>query len=235
MAGRILDAATATAFDNPILPMAAIVYLDVQNDPLFAWSGIGDLVFTAGQTGDANLDGNTFSGTGTLIEIGSIAEGIGGSDSLEITLPGVDINDNELKQVVTNRNRWQFRRAIVWLVLLDPNTYAIAGKPFRIKTGRMDQMPYSENASGGTIKCTIEGQQSYGNSALATRYAEQIDINPNDTSQKYVFWLANVTAGAAGVASASSVTNSGGGGGGGGGGGRGGGRGSYGEYSVRSL
>jgi hypothetical protein len=212
MSGRTLDTATATAFDNLILPMAAIVYLDVQGDPLFAWSGIGDLTFAAGQTGDANLDGLTFTGTGSVIEIGNSSEGIGGSDSLELSLPGVDINDNELKQVVTNRNRWQFRRAVVWLVLLDPDNGSIVGQPFRIKTGRMDQMPYSEDGNGnGIIKCTIEGQQSYGNNALSTRYAEQTDLNPNDTSQKYVFWLANITSGAAGVAGASSVIASGGG------------------------
>lgn len=210
MSSRNLNSATSTGFDNLLLPMAAIVYLDVLGDPLFAWSGIGDLTFTAGQTGDANLDGYTFQGIGSIVEIGNSSEGIGGSDSLEISLPGVDINDNELKQIITNRNQWQFRRAVVWLVLFDPDTYAIIGQPFRIKTGRMDQMPYTENKGGGVIKCVIEGQQSYGNTPLSTRYAEQTDLNPNDTSQKYVFWLANITSGAAG---ANSAAGTGGGGG----------------------
>lgn len=191
---RPLHATTALALDKPELPLAAILYLDILGDPLYCWSGIGDLVFAAAQTGDPSLDGLTFNGTGTLIEISSVSEGVGGSDALEIALPGVDLAQPMLRQLITNRNRWQFRRAVVWLMALDPVTYAIAGNPFRIKTGRMDQMPYTENAKGGVVKCKIEGQQSYGDTPLASRYSEQIDINSADVSQKYVHSLANMTA-----------------------------------------
>lgn len=209
---RPLHANTALALDKPELPLAAIVYLNILGDPLFCWSGIGDLVFTAGQTGDPSLDTFTFLGTGTIIEISAVSEGVGGSDALEIALPGVDIAQPMLRQLITNRNRWQFRRAVVWLMALDPVTFAIAGNPFRIKTGRMDQMPYSENNKSGTVKCKIEGQQSYGNTPLASRYSEQIDINVNDVSQKYVHSLANMTA-ALGQTSANPANQSGGGGG----------------------
>lgn len=198
---RPLDPVTSAGLDKPILPLAVILYLNIEGDPLFAWSGIGDLPFAPGETGDPSLDGKTFLGTGNLIEVSTISEGVGGSDALEITLPGVDIGQPMLRQLISNRNRWQFRRAVVWLMLLDPDTDAIAGKPFRIKTGRMDQMPYNENDKSGNVKCKIEGQQAYGNIPLATRYSEAIDINPNDTSQKYVHSLANMTA-ALGQASA---------------------------------
>ena len=191
---RLLEAATAAAVEKPVLPLAVLVYLDIQDDPLIAWSGIGDLIFAAGQTGDPSLDGKTFKGTGNLIQVGSVSEGVGGSDALEISMPGVDPFEPALRQLITNRNRWQFRRAVVWVMALDPDTDAIVGKPFRIKTGRMDKMPFSENNREGVIKCSIEGQQAYGNSALGTRYSEQRDINPKDTSQLYVHYLANVTA-----------------------------------------
>ncbi len=191
---RPLNATTSAAFDKAELPLAAILYLDILGDPLYCWSGVGDLTFGAAETGDPSLDGLTFSGTGTIIEISTISEGVGGSDALEVTLPGVDIAEPMLRQLITNRNRWQFRRAVVWLMALDPDTFAIAGKPFRVKTGRIDQLPYSENSKGGTVKCKIEGQQAYGNTPLASRYSEQIDINPNDVSQKYVHSLANMTA-----------------------------------------
>ena len=80
------------------------------------------------------------------------------------------------------------------MMILDPATYAIVGKPFRIKTGRMDQMPYSESANGGIVSCRIEGQQAYGKQPLMTRYSEQLDINSADNSQNYVYSLANMTA-----------------------------------------
>lgn len=191
---RPLTAATSAALDKPVLPLAVILYLDIEGDPLFAWTGIGDLPFAAGETGDPSLDGKTFFGTGTIMEVSQISDGVGGSDALEISLPGVDVGQPMLRQLITNRNRWQFRRAVVWLMALDPDTDAIAGKPFRIKTGRMDQMPYAENDKNGTVKVSIEGQQAYGNVPLATRYSEQTDVNPNDTSQRYVHSLANMTA-----------------------------------------
>jgi hypothetical protein len=206
---RPLDPATALAFQKSDLPLAILFYLDILGDPTFAWTGLGDLVFTAGQTGDANLDGKTFSGTGTAIEIGSFVDRVGGSDVLELSLPGVDLSMPELRQLIYNKNRWQFRRAVVWMMTLDPVTYAIVGKPFRVKTGRMDQMPYTEDSSGGVVKCRIEGQQSYGQQPSLTRYTEQNDINPNDVSQNFVYSLANMTA-SIGVANTTPAAMSGG-------------------------
>ena len=191
---RPLDATTATALDGRILPFATIVRLDIVGDPLYCWTGLGDLTFSAGQTGDSALDGNTFYGLGTAVEIGTSTDGVGGSDVMELSLSGVSLSDPMLRQVIYNHNRWQFKPAYVWLMLLDPVTGAIAGKPFRIKTGRMDQMPYKESKDKGIVKCRIEGQQSYGNTPLASRYSEQKDLNPNDISQDYIYSLANMTA-----------------------------------------
>lgn len=213
---RPLDASTATALEGAIIPMATIVYLDVLNDPLFAWTGIGDLVFTAAQTGDSSLDNKTFTGLGEAAEISNINEGAGGSDKLEITLPGTSLNDPMMRQLIRDRQRWQFRRAIVWLMVLDPVTMQIAGKPFRIKTGRMDAMPYSETRGRGTIKLSIEGQQAYGNQPLNSRYSEQIDIDASDNSQSWVHFLAN-TQPKLGVKGGGSGSSSGGGGSGSGG------------------
>jgi hypothetical protein len=190
---RPLHPYTAAAVEKSVIPLATIIRLDIEGDPLFAWSGIGDLVFAAGQTGDPALDGQTFSGTGDILEVGTVSDSIGGSDALEIALPGVNLQDPILRQVIYNRNRWQFRRAWVWMMLLDETTGEIVGNPFRIKTGRMDAMPYSEDEDG-TVKCRIEGQQAYGDTPLDTRYSEQGLLNPNDKSQSWVLSLANMTA-----------------------------------------
>lgn len=194
MTARPLDTATAAAFQQSDLPIAFIIYLDILSDPLLTWTGMGDLVFTAGQTGDALLDGQTFTGSGTLFEIGASTDAIGGSDVMTLSLAGVDITMPLLRQLIYNRNRWQFRRATVWMMVLDPVTYAIAGKPFRVKTGRMDQMPYSESANGGIVQCKIEGQQAYGKQPSMTRYSEQLDLDSGDISQNYIYSLANMTA-----------------------------------------
>src|SRR5688500_17029036 len=97
---RPLHATTSLAVGKPVLPLAVIVYLDVKDDPLFAWTGIGNLNFAAAQTGDPSLDGLTFYGTGDAVEVGQISEGVGGSDALEITMPGVDIAQPMMRQLI---------------------------------------------------------------------------------------------------------------------------------------
>ncbi len=191
---RPLDSATAAAVGNPIIPLAAIVRLYIVGDPLLAWTGLGDLVFGAGATGDPELDGATFKGIGSIIELAGISEGVGGTDGLAITLPGVDLNNLAMKQVIRDRNLWQFQRGLVWLMLINPDTGAITGKPFRVRTGRIDSMPYRQQNGEGSITAVIEGQQAYGTEALNSRYSEQPDININDTSQKWVWNLANMSA-----------------------------------------
>lgn len=191
---RPLDTTTAAALDLPVIPLATIVRLDIVGDPLYCWTGLGDLTFGASETGDPALDGFTYLGTGTAIDIGQVSEGAGGSDALELSLAGVSLSDPMLRQVIANRNRWQFKRALVWMMLLDATTGAIAGKPFRIKTGRIDKMPYDESNGIGIVKCRIEGQQSYSKEATGTRYSEQRDIVSTDTSQDYIYSLANMAA-----------------------------------------
>lgn len=195
---RPLHPATAAAFNKAVLPMATIIKLNIEGDPLYAWTGLGNISFPAGSTGDAELELSngvpiTYIGTGDILEIGTVTDSIGGSDALEITLPGVNVQDPILRQIIYNRNRWQFKRAIVWMVVLDEVTNAVVGLPFRIKTGRIDAMPFSEDDEG-YVRCVIEGQQAYGDSALDTRYSEQPTINPRDISQSWVLSLSNMTA-----------------------------------------
>lgn len=213
---RPLDAATATAFQQSDLPLATIVKLDILGDPLLTWTGLGDLVFTAGQTGDAQLDGNIFTGSGNIFNIGVVTDAYGGSDTMTISVTGVDITMPLLRQLIYNRDRWQFRKAWVWMVVFDPVTSTVTGKPFRIKTGRMDQMPYSESGGMGTVSVNIEGQQSYGQQPLLTRYSEAPDLNSADVSQNFVYSLSNMTA-SMGTPSAAPAFNANTWGGGGGG------------------
>lgn len=190
------DGAVGTALDSDILTLVYIIRLDVVGDPLFAWTGFGDLVFAPGQTGDAALDGQTFQGITHLVaEVGAVQDGRGGSSGLELSLPGVDLTDEMMRQVVYDARRWQFQPGRVWMAFLDADENII-GKPIRIKSGKMDQMPVEESEEGvGIVKCVIESAQAYSGDALATRYSEQVDIDPSDNSQRYVWALANMTPG----------------------------------------
>ncbi len=186
--------ALSAALDGPTLNMAYILRLDIETDPVFAWTGMGDLTFAPGATGDSALDGQTFAGITHLVaDIGATQDQRGGTNGLEISLPGVDLTDEAMRQVVFDRRKWQFKPGWLWLVFLDDNG-AVIGKPVRLRSGKMDMMVVSESDDGtGIIKCTVESQQAYASEPLASRYSEQANVDPADTSQKYVWQLANMS------------------------------------------
>jgi len=188
---RPLAPATDNALEAPTVTLVYIVRLDIEGDPILVWTGYGDQLIDG--TGDDALDGLTFSGITHLVgEVGAAADGQGGSAALELALPGVDLQDEAMRQVVYDRRRWQYRRAWVWMAFLDEEENII-GRPFRLKTGRIDKMPVEEDDDGtGTVKCRIESQQAYAGEALASRYSETKELDPTDTSQDYVWSLANM-------------------------------------------
>lgn len=212
--------AVGTALDSSAIELAYIIRLDIDSDPFLAWTGFGDLAFAPGQTGDAALDGQTFGGITHLVaEVGAVQDAQGGSGALEVVVPGVDLMDELMRQIIYDARKWQFRRAWVWLALFD-NSGVLIGNPIRLRSGRMDQMPVSEGDDGtGTVKCVIESQQAYATGAIATRYSETKELDPTDNSQDWVWQLANMTP-VTGQATVPSPPGGQGGGYGGGGGGR---------------
>lgn len=186
---RDLHSATATALDASTIYPAWLIRLDIKDDPVFVWTGLGPIVFTG--TGDTALDGFVFDGVASAGTISSIVDAANGSQAVTLQLAGVDLNDATLRQVVFDENVWQARAAWMWLVLFD-STGTMIGAPTRVKTGRMDQMTVEDQADNtGAVNCQIESQQAYASEALYTRYSEQTDYYAADISQAYVWDLAN--------------------------------------------
>lgn len=199
-----LDAATQAAVTAKTIYPAWVIRLDILGDPVQVWTGRGPLTLTG--TGDSALDGYTFEGIGLIGEIGEVTDTREGSDTLRLGLPGVDLQDDALRQVVFDQRTWQFRRAWMWIVLLDANG-AVVGKPIRVKSGRMDRMNHQEDGGVGKITLEVESHQSYASEALFTRYSENKEIDSTDTSQDYAPDLANKTAGVGVKDAASSGTS----------------------------
>lgn len=209
---RGLDPTLEAELQKDIIRPVWIIRLDIKDDPVLLWTGRGNLQPVG--TGDADLDGQVFLGSGNIIEIGAIQDTEKGSKALTLKLPGVDLSKPLLAQIVNDLRIWQFREAWVWFALLDPvNDFIV--NPIRIKTGRMDTMTLENNATTGSIAVVIESHQSFISNALGTKYSEQLEIDPTDISQNFVHDLANKQPGI-GV----KTLPSGGGRGGGGGSGR---------------
>jgi hypothetical protein len=189
---RTIDTSTAAALLLNVIYPVFIIRLDIVNDPVYIHTGIGSLTFAGGSGYDPNLVGFTFLGVGNIGEIGSVTDSIDGSQTMNLSLPGVDLTMDYLHQIINNADLWQRRQAWVWLATFD-NTGALIGKPIRIKTGRMDQMPIEidPDSHKGTLSVSIESQQAYSGEALFSRYSEQSQIDATDTSENFVAALAN--------------------------------------------
>jgi hypothetical protein len=190
---RDMPVATQEAAAAPSLYWAYFIRLDILGDPVLAWTGWGDYSFSG--TSDPALNGQTFKGITHLVgEVSAVTDGADGSQAVVLTLPGVNLEDEAMRQVVYNRATWQRRSSWVWLAFLDANGDVI-GLPTRLKTGRMDLMTVEESEDGqtGTVKCQIEAAQTYAGESLDSRYIEQPDLDPTDGSQKFVAMLANAS------------------------------------------
>lgn len=187
---RELHPATSAAVGEDVVYEGWFIRLDILGDPVIIWTGLQDKAFGPGQA-DAALNNLTFAGMGQLSGLGSIVDGRGGSQAVQLRLPGVDLNDEALRQVVFNKATWQRRQAWIWYATLDSN-YNVVGELVRVKTGRMDKMVVRQDARQSFVQVTIESHQAYAGEVLNTKYSEQKEIDSTDVSQSYVHALANM-------------------------------------------
>ena len=167
------------------------LWLDIEDDPLFAFTGIGEIAFAEDETGDAALDGNTFAGIGVAAMIGDIEESENGSGATRITIPGVDPALPGFKPLIADRKKWQFRRAVLWFSYMTEDGTGLVDDPQREKTGRLDGLEVTHDRDTCTISINIEGFAASGQYPTGTKYAEQPEIDPNDIGMSFVSDLVN--------------------------------------------
>lgn len=191
---RSITEPVAIAFGAPILNIAWIIRLEIEGDPIYAWTGLRPLNIPAGFFPDAKLNNTTFEGLANIASIGKIVDSVSGSGAVKLTLPGVRLDDDALRQVVYDKRKWQGLRAYIWVVPVGDNGLLV-GPPVRVKTGKMDNMNVEKKRGEGIVSVEIESFATYSQRALMTRYSEQKELDPSDTSQDYVHSLANMTPG----------------------------------------
>ena len=183
----LLDAEAEKAVIYPVW----FLWMDIEGDPLYAFTGIGEISFGAGETGDAALDGKTFTGLGALAMIGDIQESENGSGATKITVPGVDPALPGFKPLVADRRAWQFRRAVLWFSYMNEDASGLVDYPQREKTGRMDGLEVVHDGETCTISMNIEGFAASGQYPTGTKYAEQPEIDASDVGMSFVADLSN--------------------------------------------
>ena len=104
---RDIPPAMVTALERPTVTPFFAVDIELDTDPLYFWTGVGDL----------NLDGNTYTGAGNLLQISDIQEGV------DLAAKGATV---ALSGIPT-------------AILADALTEPYQGRPARIKLGVFDE------------------------------------------------------------------------------------------------
>lgn len=177
--------------EKPVLYPVWLLWLDVEDDPIFSFTGVGSISFAPGETGDAALDGKTFTGLGQIAMIGDIQQSENGSGAVQITVPGVDPALPGFKQFVADRRAWQGRRAVLWHTYATADGTGLVDYPQREKTGRMDGLEVQRDGDTRVISIKIEGFAASGQYPTGTKYAEQPEIDPDDISMSFISDLVN--------------------------------------------
>ena len=152
---------------------AYLVFLDFEDNPLYAWTGYGDLPW----------NGNTYTGVGILGQIGGATE----TDKLTVANSSVKLNGvpSEMLSLALSA-RYRRRKAKIWEALFDEN--GIIPDPTLHFAGRMDQMVVNEGEKTGSISLSLESSiadldrprvRHYTNEDQKSRY-------PDDTGLRYV-------------------------------------------------
>lgn len=128
--------------DHQVLFLA--VKAEFDTDTLYVWSGDYDL----------SLDGNTYTGAGTLLSISNIEDTLElKSSGLSVSLAGMDATVLDLALTENYQNRF----ITVYLGYLSGGTDTVAGTMTLFK-GRMQSMTINDDPNGSTISVDAENR-----------------------------------------------------------------------------
>jgi len=179
--------ALGEAYVRPIL----FAYLDIVGDPLRACSAGQSIAIAPGLTGDADLDGHTFDGINPqFVDIGSVKEKDGGSDTVSCKLSGLVGLDDSLLALIGDVTKWQGRTARLWWLIRDAaNADRGAITPFY--TGYMLALSITGSSSQQMIELSIESYLAAFSKASNRTYLSQEAFDPGDLSARAAIAIAN--------------------------------------------
>jgi len=185
------SAALGEAYVRPIL----FAYLDIDGDPLRACSAGQSIAIAPGLTGDADLDGFTFDGIDPqFVDIGSIKEKDGGSDTVSCKLSGLVGLDDSLLALIGDVSKWQGRTARLWWLIRDASNTS-RGDITAFYTGYMLALSIAGSAQSQTIELSIESYLAAFSKASNRTYQDQEMFDPGDQSARGAIAIANGVSG----------------------------------------
>jgi len=174
---RDITAAMAAEFESRSLMPILIAELEFDSGTLYMWSGVGDL----------SWNGNTYIGSGNLINISTVEE----SQNLEAkgivcSLSGVP--SSLISLALTEKTRQRAFRLWLGAINNGDSPRALVDEPYRIFTGLMDVMEISDDGETAIIRLSVESAMITGRRAKIQRYTseDQKKLYPDDVGLDFI-------------------------------------------------
>lgn len=191
-----MDAATLALLGGETVYAQWFAWIDIDGDQVRAVSGVRDIAFGANETGDPDLDGQTFLAIpGRLIDISDVGHNETGSETITAKLFGLPIEDGGLLDIVGQKAKWRKREARLWFRLLDPiDDKATQFMPLPINryySGYLINLAVETSADEQVIIATIENYQAALSEGSGLTYLHQSEFDPGDKSAEQTLAAAN--------------------------------------------
>ena len=172
MGTRDITTVVENALDDEVVNPFFAVELLFDSAPIRLWTG----------TGDATIDGETYIGTGNLLNISSVEE------TSEIAVRGATITLSGMSSEVISlalQSPYQGRVCNIYFGVVDGSTYSNLTQIF---SGYMDEMNIDEGAEFGTIELKVENKLVDLERARTRRYTSeyQKSVYPGDRGLEFV-------------------------------------------------
>lgn len=186
-----LDATASTAVSGSFAPVW-FIYLNLSGDPLRVTTFKDDVTFGASETGDSDLDGNTFvAWGGQLLDVGDISNSDSGSDTMTITLSGIVSLDTDLLNDIGDKTLWQGRECRIWHLAYDASGETVQGGVCPFYTGYMSSVKLVTEPEQQVIQLSVENWLAAFNQPSNRSYLNQKDYDSADTSAQATIAASN--------------------------------------------
>ena len=169
---RDLTTVLTNALDDDVVEPFFAVELLFDSAPIRLWTGMGD----------ATIDGNTYIGTGNLLDISAVEE------TSEIAVRGATITLTGMNSEVISlalQSPYQGRVCNLYFGIVSGSTYSNLTELF---SGYMDEMNISEGPEFGTIELLVENKLIDLKRARVRRFSSgyQKSVYPGDKGLDFV-------------------------------------------------
>jgi len=172
MASRDITSVVENSLDDEVIEPFFAIEMIFDSGPLRFWTGLGE----------ATIDGNTYTGTGNLLDVSSIEE------TTEIAVRGATITLSGMPTEVTSlalQSPYQGRVCNIYFGIVSGKTYSNLTQIF---SGYMDEMNIDEGPESGTIVLKVENKLIDLERARTRRYTSeyQKSVYPGDLGLDFV-------------------------------------------------